>query len=87
MESGDACNTKLALGLGFHESELPSCGRKKNQRAPLDQGDDPLPSLSLGFSEAAYRWASRVDTGNICRRRKTFICGKLSSFPCFLFPL
>lgn len=65
MESGDACNTRLALGLGFRELEPPS-RRRKTQRVLLDQDDDCLlPSLSLGLSEAAGRWASRVDhTGN-----------------------
>lgn len=71
MESGDACNTRLALGLGFRGLEPPS-RRRKTQRVPLDQDDDRLlPSLSLGFSEAAGRWASRVDhTGNNNKQAK-----------------
>ncbi|KAK4770499.1 hypothetical protein SAY87_031031 [Trapa incisa] len=70
MES--ACNTKLALGLGFHrDPDIPS-GTKKNQRRPLHQLDgDPLPSLSLGLPEAARNLCvPKVDTGMMTAARE-----------------
>ncbi|OWM80595.1 homeobox-leucine zipper protein HAT22-like [Punica granatum] len=63
MESGDACNTMLALGLGFRYELLSSGQRSENQHRTLRDRDDDerlLPSLSLGLSEAAYQSASKI---------------------------